>query len=87
MKYICDFYIPVPNDEGRYFALSACDKASYVFSVMNRLGYTIEVISPSYAKKTSRQRTDRLNDYVTIASYEAEMAQIKDAIQWHEVYL
>ena len=68
MKYICDFYIPVPNDEGRYFALSACDKASYVFSVMNRLGYTIEVISPSYAKKTSRQRTDRLNDYVTITS-------------------
>lgn len=28
---------------------------------------------------------NRLNDYVTIASYEAEMAQIKDAITWHEV--
>ena len=28
---------------------------------------------------------NRLNDYVTIASDEAEMAQIKDAITWHEV--
>lgn len=68
IKYICDFYIPVPNNEGRYFALSACDKASYVHSVLNRLGYDIEIISPSYAKKCSRERTDRLNEHVIVIS-------------------
>ena len=68
MKYICEFYIPVPNDEGRYYALSACDKATYVHSVLNRLGYDIEIISPSYAKKTSKTRTDCINEHVRVTS-------------------
>ena len=42
MKYICEFYIPVENNEERYYAISACDKATYLFSVLNRLGYDVE---------------------------------------------
>lgn len=68
MKYLCDFYIPSDNTEGRYYALSACDKASYVHGVLNRLGYDIEIISPSYAKKFSRSRVDRLNEHVIVVS-------------------
>ena len=68
MKYICQFYVPINNNEGRYYALSACDKASYVFSVLNRLGHDVEVISASYARKFSKQRTDRLNEHVTVIS-------------------
>ena len=68
MKYICEFYIPVENNEERYYAISACDKATYLFSVLNRLGYDVEVISPSYSKKRSKQRIDRLNNKVTITS-------------------
>lgn len=68
MKYICEFYIPVENDEGRYFTLSSCDKASYIHNVMNRLGLDVEIISSSYAKKYSRQRTDFINEHVKVIS-------------------
>ncbi len=68
IKYICEFQIPIENDEGRYYALSAVDKASYIYDVLVRLGYSVEVISPSYAKKCSRSRTDRLNDHVIVIS-------------------
>lgn len=68
MKYICEYQIPVKNNEGRYFALSACDKASYIHSVLNRIGYTVEIISPSFSKKTSRRRTDIISSKVTLLS-------------------
>ncbi len=68
MKYICEFKIPVENDEGRYYALSAVDKASYIHDVLVRLGHSVEIISPSYAKKTSKKRIDVINDKVCVIS-------------------
>lgn len=68
MKYICNYQIPVDNSEGRYYAISACDKAAYIHSVLVRLGYDIEIISPSFAKKCSKRRTDRINEHVVITS-------------------
>lgn len=68
MKYICDYNIPVENDEGRYYALSAVDKASYIHDVLVRLGYTVEIISPSWAKKTSKSRIDYINDKISVVS-------------------
>ena len=68
MKYICEFHIPVDNDEGRYYALSAVDKASYIHDVLVRLGHSVEVISPAYAKKTSKKRIDYINDKICVIS-------------------
>ena len=68
MKYICEFKIPADNDEGRYYALSAVDKASYIHDVLVRLGYSVEIISPSYAKKTSKKRIDYINDKICVIS-------------------
>jgi hypothetical protein len=68
MKYICEFQIPVENDEGRYYALSAVDKASYIHDVLVRLGHSVEIISPAYAKKTSRKRIDYINDKICVIS-------------------
>jgi hypothetical protein len=58
MKYICEFQIPVENNEGRYYTLSTVDKASYIHDVLVKLGYSVEIISPSWAKKTVKQRKD-----------------------------
>ncbi len=68
MKYICEFKIPVVNDEGRYYALSAVDKASYIHDVLVRLGHTVEIVSPSYAKKTVKSRVDFINDKICVIS-------------------
>ena len=68
MKYICEYQIPVENDEGRYYALSAVDKASYIHDVLVRLGHRVEIISPSYAKKTSKKRIDYINDKICVIS-------------------
>lgn len=68
MKYICEFKIPVENDEGRYYALSAVDKASYIHDVLVRLGHSVEIISPAYAKKTSKKRIDYINDKICVIS-------------------
>lgn len=68
MKYICEFKIPVENNEGRYYALSAVDKASYIHEVLVRLGHGVEIISPSYAKKTSKKRIDYINDKICVIS-------------------
>ena len=68
MKYICEFNIPVENKEGRYYALSAVDKASYIHSVLIKLGHKVEIISPSYAKKTSKQRIDYIDDNICVVS-------------------
>lgn len=68
MKYICEFKIPVINNEGRYYALSACDMASYIHSVLNKIGYSVEIISPSFAKKCSGCRIDRVSKNVLLIS-------------------
>lgn len=68
MKYICEYQIPGANSEERYFALSACDKAKYVHSVLNRLGYDVEIVSPSYAKRCSRSRVDKVSEHVILYS-------------------
>lgn len=68
MKYICEYQIPVDNDEGRYFALSAVDKASYIHSVLVRLGNSVEIISPSFAKKTVKSRIDVIDDRICLIS-------------------
>ena len=62
MKYICEFQIPVENDEGRYYTLSTVDKATYIHDVLVRLGYNVEIISPSWAKKTVKQRKDEIGN-------------------------
>lgn len=68
MKYILEYPIPVDNDEGRYFVLSACEKAKYIYTILNKKGINVEIISPSYAKKTSFTRTDRINHSTVVVS-------------------
>ena len=68
MKYICEYKIPVENEEERFYTLSTVDKASYIIDVLVRLGYSVEIVSPSYAKKTSKKRIDCINDKITLIS-------------------
>ena len=68
IKFICQYHIPVENDEGRTFTISSNDKASYIHDVLVRLGYTVEVVSPTSAKKTSKCRKDWDRDNVLIIS-------------------
>lgn len=68
IKFICQYHIPVENDEGRTFTISSNDKASYIHDVLVRLGYTVEVVSPTSAKKTSKSRKDWDRDNVLIIS-------------------
>lgn len=74
--------------------LSSSSAVSELNAKLGALTQKVEVNTGNIAANTSglniltgrvESIEKRLNDYVTIASYEAEMAQIKDAIQWHEV--
>jgi len=68
MKYILEYPIPISNNEGRYYALSACEKAKYIYSVLNRLGHKVEIISASYAKRCVHSRIDSINESTVLIS-------------------
>lgn len=68
IKFICQFHIPVENDEGRTYTISSNDKASYIHDVLTRLGYHVDVVSPTSAKKTSHSRIDAVNDSIRVIS-------------------
>lgn len=68
IKYICGYKIPVENDEGRDYYVSAVDKASYIHEVLVRLGYSVDIISPATSRKTKKSRRDRINDKITVVS-------------------
>lgn len=68
IKYVCGYKIPVENDEGRDYFVSAVDKASYIHEVLVRLGYSVDIISPATTRKTARSRRDSVNDKITVVS-------------------
>ncbi len=68
IKYICEYPIPIENEEGRDYTLSSIDKASYIHDVLIRLGYKVEIVSPSTSKRLAFSRKDNINKNIYVVS-------------------
>lgn len=68
IKYLCQFHLPVENDEGRIFTLSSNDKASYIHDILVRLGFSVDIISATSTRKLCRSRIDYAGNNIRVIS-------------------
>ncbi|MRR30216.1 hypothetical protein EG834_07815, partial [bacterium] len=55
LKYVAYYDTPSNASQGRTYALSATNKMDYLLSVLNRIGYEVEIISASHTRGSRSQ--------------------------------
>lgn len=80
MKYVCEYSIPLDNQENRQYTVSAVNKASYIIKKINEYGVKVEIVSPTSTKLNNgffRKRIDKINKYCILVSGSTFGAKLK----------
>ena len=70
MKFICE-HANLDDNENRIYTLSSNDKVDYIVSIINRCGYSVEMISPTKThnkKGFYKKRVDEIRNDFSIIS-------------------
>lgn len=84
MKYVVTFKIPVSNNEKRYYALSAVDKADYIKNCIIRCGEKVEIVSASEStiNENYKGRVDSIDENCKVITSPSPSGGTKIKDRW-----